>query len=76
MLGALAGTPRNTAATEADAGETLKAVRAQQSPGSKLDIQGNLLQSFKSLDVMTGSAGTPRSTANTGQGASVIVLCG
>ncbi len=34
--------------------------------GSKSDVNGNLLQSFRNMDVTTGPAGTPRSTANTG----------
>jgi len=34
--------------------------------GSKADADGNLIQSFKSMDASTGPAGTPRSTANTG----------
>ena len=34
---------------------------------SKSDVNGNLLQSFRNMDVTTGPAGTPRSTANTGK---------
>ena len=44
--------------------DLLKAVRAQ---GGKADMNSNLLQSFKNMDLMTGAAGTPRNTANTGQ---------
>ena len=61
-----AGTPRNTAATDAAGEDLLKAIKVQQASGAKMDVQGNLLQSFQGLDLVSGPAGTPRSTANTG----------
>jgi len=41
--------------------------------GGKSDANGNLLQSFRNMDVMTGPAGTPRSTANTGNSESPVL---
>lgn len=61
-----AGTPRNTAATDAAGEDFFKAIKVQQALGSKMDVQGILLQSFQGLDLVSGPAGTPRSTANTG----------
>ncbi|DBB03503.1 TPA: hypothetical protein ACH3X3_010855 [Trebouxia sp. C0006] len=59
------GTPRNTAAADDGSdSDLLRAVRMQQE--SKSDVNGNLLQSFRNMDVTTGPAGTPRFTANTG----------
>lgn len=49
---------------------------AGQAQGSaiKTDAHGNLLQSFRNMDVTSGPAGTPRSTANTGKGAQSSLL--
>lgn len=48
-------------------GDLVAAVRGQlQASGIKADAHGNMLQSFRNMDVTTGPAGTPRSTANTG----------
>ena len=45
----------------------MAAVRVQlQASGIKADAHGNLLQSFRNMDVTSGPAGTPRSTANAG----------
>lgn len=70
MIDGGAGTPRNTAATDGASDDLLKAIRSQQA--SKTDVQGNLLESFKGLDFMSGPAGTPRSTANTGDLGSLL----
>ncbi|KAL0037854.1 hypothetical protein WJX79_002043 [Trebouxia sp. C0005] len=65
------GTPRNTAAADDGSdSDLLRAVRTQQ--GSKSAANGDLLQSFRNMDVTTGPAGTPRSTANTGNSESPL----
>lgn len=52
--------------------DLLAAVRGQlHASGMKADAHGNLLQSFQNMDVTTGPAGTPRSTANTGEQAAL-----
>ena len=53
--------------------DMVAAVRGQlHAGGMKADAHGNLLQSFRNMDVTTGPAGTPRSTANTGK---QLMLC-
>ena len=58
-------------------GDLVAAVRGQlQASQIKADPHGNLLQSFRNMDVTTGPAGTPRSTANTGTNSILmLVLC-
>ncbi|KAL3155776.1 hypothetical protein ABBQ32_012792 [Trebouxia sp. C0010 RCD-2024] len=67
------GTPRNTALGPGDtqgSGDLVHALHAvtrqPQASSIKPDVNGNLLQSFRNMDVTTGPAGKPRSTANTG----------
>lgn len=57
--------------------DLVAAVRGQlEASGIKADTHGNLLQSFRNMDVTAGPAGTPRSTANTGNhSACACALC-